>query len=72
MGDLFVDRNGDFYYEVLKVNRRSLVLRKKNFRKSKFSPNEYLGDAFRVPYPQKKWYVIKHKGTTYTLQGTRI
>lgn len=72
VGDLFVDRNGDFYYEVLKVNRRSLVLRGKNFRKSKFSPNEYLGDAFRVPYPQKKWNIIKHKGITYTLNGTQI
>lgn len=75
VGDFFLKRDilGAYrfhYYEVLKVNRRSLVLREKNFRKSKFNPKEYVGEAFRVPYPQKKWNVIKHEGITYTLKGT--
>ena len=77
VGDLFLKKDPHgfdvlYWYEVLKVNRRSLVLREKNFKKSTYFPREYLGDAFRVPYPQKKWNVIKHKGITLTLKGTQI
>ena len=71
VGDLFVTKYR-LYYEVLKVNRKSLVLRERRFGNSRLYPEKYAGDAFRVPYPQRKWNVIKYKGITYTLNGTQI
>ena len=73
VGDVFVSEgNIKTYYEVLKVNRKSLVLRGKRYGNSMLYPEKYFGDAFRVPYPQRKWNVIKYKGITYTLNGTQI
>jgi len=71
VGDLFVTPY-KYYYEVLKVNRKSLVLRGRLFGNPKLYPERYFGDAFRVSYPQRRWNVIKHKGVTYTLKDTQI
>ena len=68
-GDFFeVGENKKEFYQVIKVNKNTLVLNQVYDRESKY-PNKdmFLGMSFRVPYPNVSWDKIKYRKKLYRL-----